>query len=258
MFLISMVARVFQPGCQADYMIVLEGEQGQLKSSALRALATPWFDDNLPDVTNKDASQYLRGKWLVEIKEMHAFSRAENTDIKKFIDRREERYFARYGRTEVFEPRQTVFAGTTNTDRYLKDDTGGRRFWPLVTTTIELARLKSDRDQLFAEAVHLYRNGAKWWPDRTFEREHIKPQQDARFDLDAWHEPIGTYLKDIASQAEAGRKEPCTTVLQVAIGALGFEKSRLSKADQMRISQSIQKHEWRTKTVNNVRSYVPK
>ncbi|HKD27860.1 MAG TPA: VapE domain-containing protein [Xanthobacteraceae bacterium] len=237
MFLISMVARIFKPGCQCDYMIVLEGEQGELKSSLLRALAEPWFDDNLPDVTNKDSSQYLRGKWLVEIKEMHAFSKAENTDIKKFIDRREERYFARYGRLETFEPRQTVFAGTTNKDTYLRDETGGRRFWPIKCGQIDIDNLKRERNQLFAEAVVEYRAGTKWWPDREFERQHIKPQQDARFDEDAWLKTIATYVAIM----------PSATVMDIAENALGIPKARLGKPEQMRISQILQVLKWKKK-----------
>lgn len=245
-FLIGMCARIFTPGCQLDYMPVLEGEQGELKSSALRALGQPWFDDNLPDVTNKDASQYLRGKWLIEIKEMHAFSKADNLDIKKFIDRREERYFARYGRNESREPRQCAFAGTTNKHVYLKDETGGRRTWPLVTTTIRLDALKRDRDQLFAEAVHRFNAGEQYWPDREFEKEHIKPEQEARFELDAWSTPISEYLST----------QTYVTTFKVAKEALGFETSRISKVDQMRISATIQSLGWEPKRSNSERGFT--
>jgi predicted P-loop ATPase len=234
MFLIAMIARIFKPGCQADYMLVLEGDQGILKSTACRALAGDWFSDSLPEsITSKDARQHLRGKWLMEVSELAAFSKTEVEPLKAFISRREERYRPPFGRHDVMEPRQCVFIGTTNKAVYIKDDTGGRRFWPVKCTSIDVKAIAADRDQLFAEAVHAFRHGARHWPSAEDEDRHFKPQQERRVEDDPWKPAVADWMERTPEMTK-------TTVGEVAQSALGFVgASRIGTVEQRRIGSVL-------------------
>jgi predicted P-loop ATPase len=253
LFLISMVARIYHPGCKADHMLVLEGPQGKLKSTLLDRLAEPWFSDDLPgEIGAKDTKLHLRGKWLIEVAEMHAFSKAEATQLKSFLSRREERYRRPYDRLEVTEPRQCVFAGTTNRAAYLRDETGNRRFWPvLAVERINVDAMYRDRDQLLAEAVALFKAGAAWWPENELERALIKPQQDARYETDEWQERIAEYLKGVTE----------ITITGVAINALGYgdKIDRLGTREQRRIANVLEVLGWirGRRAHGGIRRWVP-
>jgi predicted P-loop ATPase len=238
MFLIAMVARIYRPGCQCDYMLVLEGEQGILKSSACRVLAGDYFSDSLPDaITSKDARQHLRGKHLVEVSELAAFSKTEVEALKAFITRREEKYRPPFGRHDVMEPRQGVLVGTTNQHVYIKDSTGARRFWPIRCTTIDVEGLRAVRDQLFAEAVFRFKRGDRWWPTAADEERFFKPQQAARLEDDPWKGPIARYLESMMSER--------VTPAEIAKMCLGFVgDSRITPADGRRIANVMRELEW--------------
>jgi predicted P-loop ATPase len=136
----------------------------------------------------------------------------------------------------VVEPRQCVFIGTTNKAAYLRDETGGRRFWPIAVNKIDIDALARDRDHLFAEAVHRYRKDERWWPGKDFEQKHIAPQQEARFEADAWEESISGYL--------AGSLAVKVTVGQVAKQALGIATERIGTAEQRRIAAALERLGW--------------
>jgi putative DNA primase/helicase len=184
---ISMVARAYVPGCQVDTMPVLEGKQGRGKSSFLKALGDPWYKALPQQFGEKDFLQAIQGAWLVEIPDMTGFSRREHGAILATIAIRTDVYRPTYGHRVLSHPRVTVFAATSETDDYLKETRGIRRYWPVRCEDIHIEALQSVRDRIFAEAVVKYRTGASWW---EMPEEETEQEQLARSNEDVWGEAI--------------------------------------------------------------------
>jgi hypothetical protein len=202
--LIQAVARACNPGCKADSVVILEGQQGTGKSSAIRVLfGEDYFGDQLPPMSSKDASSYLKGKWCVELAELEYKRKAEVETIKAFITRTHENYRPAFGREEVNLARTTVFFGTTNATEYLVDETGNRRFLPVATNEIDLNGLAAARDQLWAAAAHAYRANEPYW--LADEAALIAAKQaTARLEQDPWVEIV---LEKLGHLSEVTIKE---------------------------------------------------
>jgi hypothetical protein len=183
LWLIAAVRRARHPGCKFDEMIVFESEQGKDKSTALSILAVEedWFTDNLP--LNADAArtiECLAGRWIIEAAELQGMRKGDVEHLKALLSRRVDRARLAYGRLPAEFPRQCVFAGTTNNQKYLRDQTGNRRFWPIKVGTMAVADLLRDRDQLWAEAAHREAQGASIRLDSTLWQEAAVEQDERR------------------------------------------------------------------------------
>ena len=226
-FLISAVARVFEPGCQVDHMLILEGPQGIQKSSALRALAGSWFADRISRLGSKDSSMEVAGVWLIEMAELDALTKATNSAIKSFVTRRHDRYRPPYGKHVIDQPRQCVFTGSINpTGGYLKDPTGARRFWPVVCGVIDQAGLVHDRDQLWAETLVRFRAGATWWLETPDLEALASAEQELQFQVDPWAETVGDWLIERAD----------VSISEVLTGALGIPAASQSHSAEIRVA----------------------
>jgi len=194
-WLISAVARVMSPGCQADSALILEGNQGVGKSSALRILASDdYFGDALPNFHDKDASQYLAGKWIIEMAELTSVLKSEMEDMRSFLTRRAEDFRGAYKELNTLYLRQCVFAGSTNRTDYLRDPEGERRMWPVhVASEIDLEGLASHRDMLWKAAFDAYQNGEPWHLSRDVATKANTLQKDRLAD-DIWIEILETRL----------------------------------------------------------------
>jgi predicted P-loop ATPase len=194
-WLISAVARAMDPGCKVDTMLVFEGRQGLNKSTAVETLATiggqSYFDDQHLDISNKDSVLSIAGKWIIEMGELDSLMRSNDRTTKAWLSRKVDRCRVPYGRVTEDFPRTCVFIGTYNPDGagWLKDTTGGRRFWPVVCGEIDIVGLRAEASQLWAQAVSLWRDKEQWW--LTGEEDKLaEVVQAERCEEDPWEDRV--------------------------------------------------------------------
>lgn len=177
------VARIMHPGIKYDYMLTLTGPQGIGKSSFIRILGEPWYNDSLTTVSGKEAYEQLQGSWLLELGELTATKKADIEAVKMFLSKCEDIYRVAYGRRTNHFPRQCVFWGTSNDKEFLRDKTGNRRTWPVDVGLEDPKKnifkdLEKEKDQIWAEAVVLYKAGEKLYLEGKELEEAIKQQED--------------------------------------------------------------------------------
>lgn len=233
-FLRAMIKRVMEPGCKFDYCLVLEGEQGLGKSTAARILAWRWFADTDLDLSNKDALMALAGHWVYEISEMGSLMRAEEKKQKSFLSRQDDEYRPPYGRRMIKVARQSVFIGTTNEEEYLKDATGGRRFWPvLCESEFNLDGLRENMPQMYAEALADYHAKEQCWPSNEEQTSLFTPEQVKRGMQEPFDDLLYNWVKSQAvpfSMAEAatdGLKLTADKLTPAIVTRLGISLRRL-------------------------------
>lgn len=196
-WMIAAVARIYEPGCKFDNLLVLVGDQGEGKSQACAALSPNpnWTAETTFKVGEKDTFQLIQGVWLYEIAELKSLRGASDEAVKAFLSTRKDRFRRPYGRFPEVHLRSVVFIGTTNLDEFLSDETGSRRYWPAYVGVPDIRGIVRDRAQLWAEAVQAYRAGEPWWLDKPAE-ELLKKVSLRHQVVDAWSAVIADWITD--------------------------------------------------------------
>jgi len=210
-WIMGMVNRVLNPGCQFDNFPLFEGGEGAGKSTALRIIGGDWFSECHESIMSKDFQQLMPGKMLLEIAELHSFKRAEIERIKGIISNRVDSYRPSYGRTSQDFPRSCSFAGTTNRNDWNLSDTGMRRAWRIIVGKLDLYYLRANREQILAEAVARLAGGEVYHD--VPEREAKALQDDARV-ADPWEEQV---LRFAEMRPHVSPQEVLFTCLQMPI-----------------------------------------
>ncbi|MGH1350229.1 MAG: VapE domain-containing protein [Methyloligellaceae bacterium] len=240
---IAAVRRIFEPGADYQELVILEGPQGHGKSTAIRKLCPDisWYSDDLPlDAPTKTVVEQTLGKWIIEASELAGRTHNMRT-LKRFLSATTDRTRLSYERLSRDYPRQWIPIGTTNEAEYLVDSTGNRRYWPIRIETFDLDRLTPDyRDQLWAEAVHLHRQGLslKLAPELW---DSARREQDKRFNSDPWEDIIRNLLPGT----------PCSIAVSSVLEALSIPQERRSRRASNRVAYIMRKLGFRKSTARH-------
>lgn len=251
-FMIGAVARIMKPGCKVDLVPIIRGKQGAGKSTGLMALfGESWTGSPTSEWGSKDFLQHLHsGVWCLELAELSVMRRSEVEHIKRVITAQSDRFRLPYGRAQEDFPRQTVFAGTTNADEFLKDPTGNRRFLPIGVGAVDVEGLTRDRDHLWAEAFVRYQGGESW---HEIPWEYAEEEREAVFEADAWEERIGPWISSKFPQE--------TTISEILEDCLELTPDRQGRSEQTRIGNILRRWNWRPRQVRSgearIRVYSP-
>lgn len=252
-FLIGAVRRVRKPGCKLDAMLILEGSQGIGKSQSVRLLfGDAWFSDSLsPKLESRDAAIGLQGVWCVEFAEIEQIIRSEVEVIKAFISRQFDKFRVPYATGDTTFPRQCVLVGTTNSDDYLRDSTGNRRFWPVRCRDVDLEWLAENREQIWAEAAFREAAGEPHWLDKTMvdALQGAARMQSERVAVDAWHDIIRGYVAHLST----------VSINEILAGAVAVPIDRQDMKTMKRAADVLRRLGWQRKDVwNNERKKAEK
>lgn len=240
-WMVQAINRIFVPGCKADNVLILEGEQGARKSTALRKLAVDWYTDTPLKIGDKEAYLLIQGVWIVELAELDSFSRADSSAAKLFFSQNENHYRPWYGIRPIKVKRQCVFAGTVNNDNYLKDDTGNRRYWPIRCGKIDIPLLESVVPQLWAEARNVFetQKDFKYWVD-VEEKALFEEEQAERYVSDVYTDVIRKWMAEPEVRMEMDSKEFGGFGMDdIMKRALRFDTPRMTRAEGMRVGHCL-------------------
>ena len=276
------IARVMNPGCKFDTMLVLNGPQGKGKSTLISKLCGEWFNDSLllNDTKDKTAAEKLQGYWILEIGELAGLKKTEIETLRGFLSRQNDIYRASFGRRATPHPRQCVFIGTTNAENgYLRDTAGNRRFWP-VKTPGDAARAswemtEQEIRQIWAEALVRYKEGEPLHLDNELAGMALKEQQIA-MEVDEREGMVRDYLEmplperwdkmdifdrrnyicgsEFGGEREPGvRKRERVCNMEIWCECFGKERGNLKRQDANEISAIMANIEGWKKADNKVR-----
>jgi hypothetical protein len=190
-WLIGAVAKALDS--KQNGMLVLAGPQGIGKSELVRWLASGiagYYLEGPIEPKDKDNDVRLMSYFVWEVSELDATTRkADVAAIKAFVTKHTVVVRKAYGRHDTVKPALCSLIGTVNNGNgFLNDETGNRRFYVTTIEAIDWSYMTIPVDQIWAQAVALYRAGESWrlLPEEAGHQTHQNEQYEVETPLEAW------------------------------------------------------------------------
>lgn len=255
-FFVGALRRVFEPGCRMQSVFTLQGPQGFKKSTFFSILFGAWFSDTRIDFGSpREAAIQLAGAWCHELGECEELTLyREDTAVKRGITSAEDTFRRPYAAMTEKVRRSSFFVGTTNEETFLKDRTGtGSRRWHVVRVSkrCDEALLRSERDQLFAEALELLRRGTPHWLTDTEETARERAAVE-HYQIDVWDDLVtrwlakGEKLHDLNTYGDDGGvvRRVGASNYELLTEAVGLERARITDADTRHLGVCMKRLGW--------------
>lgn len=254
--LISAVARVLNPGCKVDTVLILHGAQDAGKSSFFRELASPdWFDDSFKDVANKDELLKLHQVWFIEWAELEqVFKRRDISTVKAFITTQEDMIRPPYAKSVKKFKRPSIIVGSTNEDEFLGDTTGNRRYWIIPNVDrVDLTLIRAQRDRIWAAAYHAFKSGESWKLPQSLKQASTEATSEFSFG-DPWEKVVLQYAQEMAYSDGIEVSDILTHGLKLGL-------SEQDKRAEMRVTSILKRGGWDSKRLRRdgkrLRLWIP-
>jgi len=223
-WLVGSIARALRPGCKMDTVLVLEGLTGSKKTTMFEVLAGEWYGLMTQQIADKDAQMQSVRRWIVELGELSSLSNTKLEQLKAHLSSTIDSFRPPYADAVEDFPRRCVYVGSTEQEKYLHDDLGNRRFWPIRVGDIDIDALRLDRNQIWAEAVVRFKAGEKWWFDKE-DSEELERITVQRLDTGTYEESIINWWQKILPEV----RPASVGMVQVAVDALKIPEDRINR-----------------------------
>ena len=226
----ALAGRVIKPGCQADMVPVFIGRQGVGKSRGVQAMVPSpnQYVELRLDEPDDVIARKTRGILAAEFAELRGLRAADVERVKAFVTRTHERWVPKFKEFATNYPRRFLIIGTTNDEEFLPNDNEHRRWLPLHVDRVDVAAIRRDMEQLWAEGAVLFTaEGIAWQGIDAL----AKPAREAAAVTDTWTEAVAAWLEQ--------NRAPHYRLADILSNALGVDNRVATRAHELRVGRIL-------------------